>query len=255
MNVNIPTPDGHDIRAVHETCGADRAVLLCHGIASDKEAGGIYTSLAQSLARRGFDSLRFDFRGHGESAVRPTETSIGGMMIDLETALDDLCRHYPSVHLLAASFGASIVLLLSQQVTLDHLASVCLWNPVTDYSSTFTKSTMPWGRSFFPQGGLRDALRACPITIPERAFKLGCQIVVELFYLSPASFGLALDKPLLVIHGAEDQLVDPNDSAVFVENHKQSNVEFLLLDGCTHGLEEKIDYVYEQTLSFFERCP
>jgi len=254
MNVTIPTPDGHDVRAVHETCGAERAVLLCHGLASDKEARGVYTSLARLLATRGFDSLRFDFRGHGQSAVASTEASIAGMMIDLDTALDYLCRRYAKVHLLASSFAASIVLLLFRQVRLDRLASVCFWNPVTDYASTFTNAGMPWGQSFFPQGGLRDALGACPIAIPERAFALGCRMVVELFCLSPAACGSVPDVPLLVIHGEDDQLVDPGDSVAFVENHKRPNVEFLLLAGCGHGLEEKIDDVVERTLSFFEHC-
>jgi len=254
MKVTISTPDGHELQAVHEMCGADRAVLLCHGIASDKEARGKYTSLARQLAERGFDSLRFDFRGHGESNITPAETSVAGMMIDLQTAAEYLGLRYARVHVVAGSFAASVALLLSGHVTLGNLASVCFCNPVTDYGSTFTRSKMPWARSFFPQGGLRDALRACPIAIPERAFAFGWRMVVELFCLSPAASGLGWNVPLLVIHGTDDQAVDPEDSSAFVRKMGRPNVEFVLLDGCSHGLEEKRDEVFERTMNFFERC-
>jgi uncharacterized protein len=254
MNVTISTRDGHDIQAAHEMCGADRAVLLCHGIASDKEARGVYTAFATFLASRGFDSLRFDFRGHGQSSIPSTEASVSGMMIDLVTAFAYLAERYARVHLLAASFAASITLLAARQMTLDRLASVCFWNPVTDYASTFTKSKMPWARSFFPQEGLQSALAACPIRIPDRAFLFGRQMVTELFTLPPAADVLPFDQPLLVIHGADDQIVDPADTAAFVREHQRSSVECLLLQACGHRLEERMDDVRERTAEFFQRC-
>jgi len=253
MDVILPTPDGHELRAVHQAREARRVVLLCHGIASDKEALGVYTSLAPLFARRGFDSLRFDFRGHGESAVPSNEATVAGMMIDLDAALDWLGRRYDEVHLLAASFGASVALLTARHGSLDSLASICFWNPVTDYASTFTRSTMPWGRSFFPQGGLNEALRACPLAIPERTFKLGAPLVAELFSLSPGDAALPSHVPLLVLHGADDRLVNPADSAAYVRNHARANAEFVLLDGCGHGLTEKLDEAAERTLVFFNR--
>jgi uncharacterized protein len=253
MNATFPTYDGHDIQAVHQTCGADRAVLLCHGLASDKEARGVFTAFAPFLAGRGFDSLRFDFRGHGQSSIPPIEASVSGMMIDLAAAFAYLAERYARVHLLAASFAASVALLAARQRTLEHLASVCFWSPVTDYASTFTKSKMPWARSFFPQCGLASALDACPIAVPDRELHLGRQMVTELFSLSPASAGLPFDQPLLVIHGTEDRLVDPTDSAAFVRSHPRPNVECLLLEACGHGLKERMDDVRERTADFFQR--
>jgi uncharacterized protein len=254
MNVTIPTRDGHDIQAIHETCGADRAVLLCHGIASDREARGVYTALAPRLASRRFDSLRFDFRGHGYSSVPSVETTVAGMMIDLAAAFGYLAERYARVHLLAASFAASVALLARRRMTLDRLASVCFWNPVTDYASTFTKSKMPWARSFFPQQGLQNALTACPIAIPGREFRMNRKMVTELFALSPTADTLAFNRPLLVIHGADDQLVNPADSAAFVRNHLRPDVEHLLLATCGHGLAERMHDVFERTVEFFERC-
>lgn len=46
------------------------AILLMHGWVSHRhEVGGFYVQLAQSLAKQGIASLRFDFYGCGDSRV------------------------------------------------------------------------------------------------------------------------------------------------------------------------------------------
>ncbi|HBO43190.1 MAG TPA: hypothetical protein DD670_04500 [Planctomycetaceae bacterium] len=253
MQLSITTSDGHVLQAVHESRGADRVILMCHGISSDKEEKGSFTDFAQRAAARGFDSLRFDFRGHGESSMRPVDVTIAGMIIDLGAALDYLCRRYDSVHLLAASFGATIALLLGQKSRFDRFDRICLWNPVTDYASTFTRATMPWGRSFFPQGGSDEAVRQCPIAIPDRPFQFGVQMARELYELSPSAARPARERPLLVFHGVDDQLVASRDSVAFVESQDTSNARLLLFDRCGHGLRERMDEVFERTVDFFDR--
>ena len=114
MDTRLMTPDGHNIAAIHKSRGASRVVLLCHGITAEKNEGGLYTSFAQALAEHGLDSFRFDFRGHGESSINSADASIAGMVIDLDTVLSRLSEHYITVDIVAASFGASIVLLLAQ---------------------------------------------------------------------------------------------------------------------------------------------
>ena len=42
-------------------------IIMCHGFASNKDAGGRFERLSKSLNTFGFNTLAFDFSGCGES--------------------------------------------------------------------------------------------------------------------------------------------------------------------------------------------
>jgi uncharacterized protein len=138
--MNILTSDGHNIVFIHKNVNSDSVVLMCHGITSEKNESGVYDFFSRQVERLGIDTFRFDFRGHGDSHIPPMETTIAGMIIDLNTVLKYLSNRYDKIYLLAASFGASIVLLLKQNHCFNKILKICFWNPVTDYASTFTKT-------------------------------------------------------------------------------------------------------------------
>ncbi len=66
-----------------DSVGSVSAVVCCHGFCSERTSGGRFLQLSETLTARGFDVIRFDFRGCGDSADEVlTEASL----------LDDLRR-------------------------------------------------------------------------------------------------------------------------------------------------------------------
>ena len=82
-------------------------VIMAHGINADKEEDGLFTELAYKLALNNCDSLRFDYRGHGESTGSQQEMTIEGETIDLKKSIEYVKEKTDlPIILLSASFGA-----------------------------------------------------------------------------------------------------------------------------------------------------
>ena len=80
--------DGLNLKAVLQA-PANRSwplVILCHGLLSHKD-GSKYRSLAQVFAEEGIATLRFDFRGCGQSEGRLEESTVSGRWRDLQSVL------------------------------------------------------------------------------------------------------------------------------------------------------------------------
>jgi len=126
--------------------------VLAHGITGNREEGGLLSDLAARLGQRGFGSLRFDFRAHGQSVGAQDAMMIAGQVLDLAASVDWLGGHQPGpLCIVAASIGA-----VSTCRTWRRMAAwacLLLLNPVLDLQRTFLKPEAPWpGRSFNAAG-------------------------------------------------------------------------------------------------------
>ncbi|MCS6945885.1 MAG: alpha/beta hydrolase [Sutterellaceae bacterium] len=104
----LPRPDGATVCYALTTAAqraAGRAVLLLHGLASNKSRYSEFVEQTQLSAR--FDLLRVDLRGHGESHARGA--------LSLEIWADDLAailaaEGHPRAILVGHSLGAQVAL-------------------------------------------------------------------------------------------------------------------------------------------------
>lgn len=172
--VGIETADGERLHAwwVAAPAATRGHVLLCHG-----NAGNITGRMAHArlLCAIGFDVMLFDYRGYGRSSGSPSEA---GTYRDARAARAALvCR--PDVDpgrlfYLGESLGAAVAL----ELALEHPpAGLVLQSPFTS---------------------VRDMARAVYRVIP--------RVVVPDAYPSLRIIG-GLRSPLLVLHGADDDLV------------------------------------------------
>ena len=116
------------------------AVLLCHGFTGTKvESHRIFVKLAQLLEEFQLVTLRFDFRGSGDSEGDFSQMTLEGEISDARAALDYL-QTLPEVDpnrlgILGLSMGGAVAATLSGR---DQRISACaLWSAVADFSQTF----------------------------------------------------------------------------------------------------------------------
>ena len=111
--------DGQKIFGMlHRPAGKQQspAVVMCHGFAGQKIGKyRIYVLIAQRLAELGIASLRFDFRGSGESEGDFADMTIESEVSDVEKCLEFLRNHSQidssRIGILGNSFGGAIAVL------------------------------------------------------------------------------------------------------------------------------------------------
>lgn len=250
--MNITTLDKHSICGIHEVRGNnDEIVILSHGITSEKNEGGLYTELARQLGEAGYSSYRFDYRGHGESPLAIADLTISGEVLDLYAVLSHFNKRYRKVTLVAASFAASIALLLFRHYMPSRLSKVAFLNPVTSYANTFTLANTQWAKGFFPQDGLESALSNMPICVGSNKFSLDPKMVSELYMLQPELTAWPERIPLRIYHGKDDAIVSVTDSVSFINSNSTANISHVFYDGAGHGLDDVKAEMFGNLVSYF----
>jgi uncharacterized protein len=117
----------HDVATLSPAC-----VLFCHGFAgSHLGPAYLFVKISRALAVAGYSSLRFDFRGAGESEGLFRNMDTASMMEDLFSVTESLRQlHAPSrLVLLGHSFGGMVAARCAGQCDADGLI---LLSPVGD---------------------------------------------------------------------------------------------------------------------------
>jgi len=188
-NHRIAVGDG-EVAAVHHATGGDRWLFFCHGLRSDK--AGSYEGRCERAVAEGYDAVRFDARGCGESSGRFVDHGLSDRLADLRAVRE---RFDPPTHaLFGSSFGGTVAL---HDATRGGAAAVATRAPVTDTGAfaALRETVERAGRYEFDTGETVDgrffaALDAHPF-----------EAVVD-----------GLDVPVAVWHGGADGSVPVTDS-------------------------------------------
>lgn len=243
----IKAADGHAVKSKLLSSGSNKLVLLSHGIASNKDEDGDFTKLAENWLAPEFDSIRFDFRGHGESKLSSKDMTVSGEILDLMAVVGwARQRGYPNLYHVAASFGASVALLAASRFRFDDFSRAVFWNPVTSYVNTFLHAKVEWGRTFFDQKSDDELAYREGTRIPESKFTIGPQMVMELLFYKPEEVIWSPDLPLLIVHGDADTYV-PHSDAVAYQKRNRRAVKLHTLSGVDHGFDDKLDDAMRMT--------
>ncbi len=251
--IEIKAADGHIVPHKTVLNSSDALVVISHGITSDKEEGGLYTEFAERLLAPDFDSLRFDFRGHGESAMPSSEITITGALLDLMAMVQwARSQGYRKLFHLASSFGGSISLLAFARFSFSDFAAVTFWNPVTHYNNTFIEPKVEWAKTFFDQEKV-DELAYRPATlIPPKNFVIGPRMAMELLLLHPEETVWPSQPPLLIFHGDADAHVPFSDAATYAKRNPE-NVTLRRINGASHGFGGHTDILCQETIQWFKQ--
>jgi pimeloyl-ACP methyl ester carboxylesterase len=206
----LKTVDDFSISGIHTTSDRAKSVVLwLHGIAVDKdEYLGFFKQGAEHLERKGIDSLRIDFRGHGESSGTSLDFSIAGQMLDLEAAIGYLLCYYEraklKIHVVACSFGAPPAIFMA--VRRKVFRKLVLIAPVISYKRTFLKPETEWAKEIFNTRTLLKAQKTNQLFI-NRDFPISMRLIEEMALIRPEIALREIRVPTILIHGDADSMV------------------------------------------------
>jgi uncharacterized protein len=207
--------------------------LLAHGITMDKnEWNNFYVDIAHQLFRKNIASLRFDFRGHGESGGTQKDITIMGELLDIEASANKIYSKWnDKISIIGTSFGAGPAILYAAKNN-NKIKCLILLCPVLDYIATFLKPITPWAKETFNEKGFKY-LENNGYILLDGDFKLGANLIEEFKLIKPYELLSKLDCPVLMIHGDKDTMVPYKISKKYSSINKKS--EFITLKGADHG--------------------
>jgi len=204
-------------------------VLLCHGFTGQKiETHRLFVTMSRELERRGIASLRFDFRGSGESEGGFDEMTVGGEISDAQVAFRRLLLHRriapKRVGVLGLSLGGCVAACLAGRES--RIASLCLWSAVADPAELLLSKMSPDEKRILRRKGYLDRA-GMPVG---RAFFEGLPSIHPLADVARS------ECPAFVVHGTQDQAVPLDHARRYLEALKPrpAPVQKLFINGADH---------------------
>lgn len=192
----IQVTDDETVVADHHPAAGDDWIVFCHGFLSDRT--GSYEGRCEHAVAAGYDAVRFDHRGCGDSDGEFVDQTLSTRLADLRAVLE----HFdpPRVVCFGSSFGGAVA--LHAAVDDPRIEAVVTRAPVTD-PATF------------------DDPRATVEAADELAFDDDRAIDRRFFAdLDAHDFEgvlAALEVPVAMFHGAADETVPLADSLAAVQ--------------------------------------
>jgi uncharacterized protein len=230
---------------------SSNASVLVHGGGVTRHEGGFFTRLASALAEVGAPSLRFDFRGHGESEGRQEDLTISGVLNDIRSASEHVSDKTSShrINLIGTSFGGGISAYYASRCP-DQVERLVLFNPLLNYKKRFIDDKPYWTDDRISQEAGSELTRDG--FIPHSpTFKLGRALLNEVFYIQPHLALGEVTTPTLVVHGTRDTFVPVESSRAAVA--AMAGVASLVeIEGAQHGFAVHDDpqYLNPQTVEW-----
>lgn len=240
-NFRVQTVDGFNLAATLTRGKANDVIIWMHGISVDKdEYLGFFREGAQWFRQQGASSIRFDFRGHGESSGTPLDFTVVGQMLDVRAILSMAEQHFgpdPRLHIVAASFGCPPAIFAGVRLP-AKIQSLSLIAPVLSYERTFLSPETEWGKEIFSTENvslLNETGKLCF----DDSFYIGHRLIEEMRLIDPESALRRLKQRVLVFHGDQDSMVPYNASIAACKG--LDRVRLVTLSGADHGFVDAED--------------
>lgn len=231
--------DGKNLMGVWHTPGREGspaqgssfpAVLFLHGFTGTKvEPHRIFVKMARELAKSGIASLRFDFRGSGDSEGELQEMTILTEVADAHAALNFAFSQKGvngRMGVIALSLGAVVAASLSKHPRIDSLV---LWAPSLYPYKKFLAMATQKDHTSLKQRGIID----------HYANIIGKPFIEHLATVNPLQDLEQYNGPVLILHGTNDEdvpLAEGKEYATFL-SRRGNEVSFVPVDGSSHTFD------------------
>ena len=215
------------------------AVLLLHGFTGTKtEQHRMFVKLSRALADHNIASLRFDYRGSGDSAGNFEDMTIRSEVADAGEALRYLSRHKRidsrRLALVGMSMGAAVAaLLVGRERT--RFKTMVLWAPVAEGAGILDELSTPDAVAALAQTGITD----------HDGNLVGVSFIRQFVEMRPLKEIVKTRCPVLLVHGTKDVTVPHNHCEMYEKTllHHKRIVKKVLIAGADHTFNK---YAWEQ---------
>jgi len=224
----VEVENGENVALVHHQADSDKWVFFCHGFGSDKE--GSYEKRAEKIVEEGWNAVRFDFRGNGESDGEFIDQSLSSKIADLNAVI----QHFsPEKYVLfGSSFGGKVVFHAATDLDPEAVIGRA---PVT-YNTIMEKykAVVENKGKFTHHPGA---------TIDERFYE-------DFQQYSFDTVAQGLEVPVAIFHGGADTTVHPEHSFNAAEA-LNTDVMIQKLEDEKHSFSENAEnYMIDQMISW-----
>jgi alpha-beta hydrolase superfamily lysophospholipase len=218
-------------------------IVFLHGFAGNKDENGLFKEAARRFAEKGYNSLRFDFFGHGESTGESIKLTIDQETKDFKNALEYIREEYrpDAIYALGFSLGAFIAL----NAPKADVNGFILWSPAL--KPCF---------DMYPRYSGNEVRRALDSRgwIDKSGLKIGPKIIDELRVCDIEPALEHINKPMLIIHGTKDERISISTSeTIFKAYCSRIDINFNEIQNAGHSYKEKKEYreeVYSHTMGW-----
>ncbi len=243
--IEITKPDSQKLSAyafIPES-GCRYILIICHGFRGTKENGGRIFNFADRLMQLGMGVLAFDFSGCGNSDGEFSKITLSRQARDLRHVIDYVYQAYNlPIILLGRSFGGSTI--LAGGATDKRVAGYIFWATPVKLRETFARI---FGKDY------EQLKTGRTITVKDESgiFELKTDIARDFDMHDMDKYLAALgEKPVLVVHGLADEVVDPSNAVYIYQRAKNTRLE--LVEGADHRFLNKISEREDLTISWLK---
>ncbi|NPV80500.1 MAG: alpha/beta fold hydrolase [Firmicutes bacterium] len=236
-----------------EPSGKAPGVALFHGFTGQKvEAHRIFVKLAEMLANKGIWTLRFDFRGSGDSEGEFSEMTFEGEVSDAIAALDFLCGQDGvdpgRVGILGLSMGGAVAACVGGRD--PRVKSVVLWSAVADFAGVpLFADNVKLLQELDNNGRLNE--------VDLEGDVVGRDFLLGLAGAKPYEEIKKAKAPVLIVHGDADATVPVSHSEIFERaiTGAGGKAEVYILPGADHtyNSREWESKVLQKSIEWFEK--
>ncbi|GEN53354.1 alpha/beta hydrolase [Halobacillus faecis] len=238
---------GLKLRGVFQKGTNDKLIIMCHGFRSNRSSRGRFDRFAERFQHLGYNVMRFDFGGCGESENRPL--TLEAEISDLTAAIDDaVSRGFTEIALYGHSLGARVCLESYQPTYIKTMILTGAGTgPVTyDWTEEFTSSQL---EELKETGYLKQPME----DLYREEIVISKQMLVDFEKVNQEVLLSSIQCPVLIVHGdqGEEEILLPLTQKGMKWLPPSS--QLTIIEGAPHSFEGYLDHVEKAATNWLHK--
>lgn len=238
--------NGNKISYIVNSNNNKNVLVMLHGFGMNNHENGNFDRLSADLLNIGYDSIRIDMIGHGESGGDSREMTVKMSVNILENVLKDF--NYSNVSLLGSSYGGAVAAVYSVN---RNIKNIILWSPLLDLYNNIIIPANMFTRDFLGKRGLKQIEENGYAEFGLSGRKIDKRVFEEARYLKPVDCLYRSNAKILLLHGTQDMMIPISQSEKITSFNEK--IKYLKIQDGTHCFyDETFKIVLEETIKFLK---